>query len=228
MRTNAIIRIVIFSLVILILLGILAVGLGIGTFAIRLGSGLSETYSSTQGSSGQVPASEVQNLNVEWVNGSITIQPGDTDEITFSETGNFSESDQMVWQHSGNTLTIQFSRPHVSIGIEFNGSKDLVITVPRNWQCDDLDINSVSAKIEVFEITATEIDLENVSGNCSFENCSADEMTVETVSGNVTYEGNLNIMDCSTVSANCTLTTDGKPSALSLDSVSGDLILELP
>ena len=228
MRTNAIIRIVIFSLVIFILLGILAVGLGIGMFIFRVDSGYSGTYSGTQASSGEVSAAEVQNLNIEWVNGSITIQPGDTDTITFAETGNFSDNEQLVWQQSGNTLTIQFSKPRVSFGIEFDGSKDLVITVPQDWQCEELDINSVSAKIEVSNLTAYEIDLENVSGNCIFENCGTNELTVETVSGNVTYDGTLYTMDCSTVSANCTLKTNACPRELSLDSVSGDLILELP
>jgi DUF4097 and DUF4098 domain-containing protein YvlB len=48
------------------------------------------------------------------------------------------------------------------------------------------------------------------------------------VSGNVSYNGTLNTMDCNTVSANCTLVTGSAPSNLSMDSVSGDLILELP
>lgn len=225
MRTNAIIRIVIFSLVILLLLGVLTIGLGIGTFIFRMGSSYTDTYSETQSSSGEVSAAQIRNLNIEWVNGSITIQSGGTDVITFSETG---IGEQMVWKQAGDTLMIQFRKSKVPFGLSFDSSKDLVITVPPNWLCNELDINSVSAKIEVSDLTADEIDLENVSGNCTFENCSTNELTVDTVSGNVIYEGTLYTMNCNSVSANCTLTTGVQPRELSLDSVSGDLILELP
>lgn len=228
MRTNAIIRIVIFSLVILILLGILFIGLGIGTFIYRWNFNGSATTNGNLSSSGQVSASEVRNLHIEWVNGSITIQPGDTDVISFSESGIYAEDEQMVWKQSGDTLTIQFSKPQVFLGIAFNSSKDLVVLVPRDWQANDLDIESVSAKIEVSDLTASEIDLENVSGTCYFTNCTTSDLSVETVSGNVTYEGIFSTMDCSTVSANCTLNALSNPRELSLDSVSGDLILALP
>lgn len=219
MKTNAIVRIVIFSLIILILLGILVTGLGIGSLIDHFTSRVTEGQGTIiPGSSNQISPDGIRNLNIEWVNGSITIQPGDTNVITVSESGNFPENNEMICRQSGDTLTIQFSKAKVSMSIEFNFSKDLVITVPRNWQCEELDISSVSA----------EIDLENVSGNCTFENCSTDEMTVETVSGNVNFNGTLNTMDCNTVSANCTLATDSFPKDLSMDSVSGDLILELP
>ena len=229
MKTNAIIRIIILSMGILILLGILFAGLGIGSLIARWTSDVITSDETTiTGGTASVSPDQVRNLNIEWVSGSITIQPGDTNVILIRESGNFPEDDHMVWHQSGNTLTVQFCKAKISMGIDFNFSKDLVITVPRNWQCEDLDISSVSAKIEVSDLITDEIDLENVSGNCTFENCNTDEMTVETVSGNVSYNGTLNVMDCNTVSANCTLVTKGTPKNLSLDSVSGDLILELP
>lgn len=229
MKTNAIIRIVILSLVILILLGVLFAGLGIGSLITRWTSDVNTSHEDViTGGTASVSPDQVRNLKIEWVSGSITLQPGDTDVILIRESGTFSEDDHMVWHQSGDTLTIQFSKAKISVGIEFNFSKDLVITVPRDWQCEDLDITSVSAKIEVFDLTAEEIDLENVSGNCTFENCTADELTLDTVSGSIAYQGILNTMECNTVSANCTLTTDSIPEELSLNSVSGDLILELP
>ena len=229
MRTNAIIRIVIFSLVILILLAVLLGGLGIGSLVVRFTSHVTESQETIiTGSSNQFSPNEIRNLNIDWVNGNITLQPGDTNVITVSESGNFPENNEMFCRQSGDTLTIQFSKTKVSMNIDFNFSKDLVITVPRDWQCEELDISSVSANIDVTDLIAEEIDLENVSGTCAFEACITDELTVETVSGNVSYNGTLNTMDCNTVSANCTLVTGSAPSNLSMDSVSGDLILELP
>ena len=159
MKTNAIIRIIILSMVILILLGILFAGLGIGSLIARWTSDVITSDETTiTGGTASVSPDQVRNLNIEWVSGSITIQPGDTNVILIRESGNFPEDDHMVWHQSGNTLTIQFSKAKISVGIEFNFSKDLVITVPRDWQCEDLDITSVSAKIEVFDLTAEEIE----------------------------------------------------------------------
>ena len=228
MKTNAIIRIVIFCLLIVLLLSILVVGIGFRRYAFHWNSGFSTAANAQQSSSGQVPASEIRNLNIEWVSGSVTVQPGDTDQIQFSESGNFSEDQQMVWYQSGDTLTIQFGRTQAFFGIHVNSDKDLVVTVPRGHVFQELEIDSVSARIDVSDQTAEEMDLENVSGNCTFENCTADELTLDTVSGSIAYQGILNTMECNTVSANCTLTTDSIPEELSLNSVSGDLILELP
>ena len=153
---------------------------------------------------------------------------GDTDQILFSESGNISEDLQMIWHQSGDTLTIQFCRTQGFLGIHSNISKDLVVTVPRDYAFRELDIESVSARISASGLIAEEVDLENVSGTCVFENCGAQKMTADTVSGSVTFSGSLAALQCSTVSGDCTLKAVNTPEELSLDGVSGDLILELP
>ena len=228
MKTNAIIRIVIFCLLIVLLLSILVVGIGFRRYAFHWNSGFSTAANAQQSSSGQVPASEIRNLNIEWVSGSVTVQPGDTDQIQFSESGNFSEDQQMVWYQSGDTLTIQFGRTQAFFGIHVNSDKDLVVTVPRGHVFQELEIDSVSARIDVSDQTAEEMDLENVSGTCFYQNCDTRKMTADTVSGNVTYTGRLEVLKCNTVSADCTLKAVNEPQSLTLDGVSGNLILELP
>lgn len=227
---SAVVRIVIFAILILIL----TVSLLGGYLGISILSFIDEDYASFEGtlsSSGQVSAQQVKDIEIEWVSGSITIQPGDTQDIRFYESGAIDEDGKMIWKLSGDRLVIQFCKPQFNIGlfgINNTASKDLVITVPQDWLCDELDIDSVSARIDISQIHAQEADLVNVSGQCSFTDCVIVDFNAETVSGKVEYKGQLDSLDFTTVSANCTAALSNCPREVDLEGVSGDLTLILP
>ena len=228
----AVIRIVLLGLLALVLSAIL---LG-SCLAVDIFDGtIQEFFTQTpqegavSSSSGVVPASQVKDIRIQWVSGSITVVPGDVTDIRFSETGSFSEKDRMVWKQSGASLVIQFCKGNISlIGNNISVSKDLTVTVPRDWICRDMEIDSVSAQIQVSELRATEVELVNVSGSCLFTQCSVDDFSMETVSGKVRYEGTLRELDMDTVSANCTAVLFETPEKVDMDAVSGDLELILP
>jgi len=225
---SAVVRIVLFGLLTLVLCACLFGGY----LGVNLVSYVDEKYQQVDGtaeSSGSVSAQQIKDIEIQWVSGSITFVPGDVQDIQFRETGSFDEDDTMVWKQSGDRLIIQFHKPtfhFINIGSSF--SKDLTVTVPRDWICDELEIDSVSARIEVKSLQAREVDLVNVSGSCSLTQCNAEEFSAETVSGNIRYEGSLQILDFNTVSANCTAQLTGAPKDIELESVSGDLTLILP
>lgn len=227
---NAVIRIIIFVIIIAVLIACL-IG---GYLGVSILSFIDEDYSSIGGtlsSSGQVSAQQVKDITVEWVSGSITIIPDAVTDIQFSESGAVSEESQMVWRLSGDQLIIQFSKPQS--GIHFFGtnnsvSKDLLITVPQDWFCDELDIDSVSARTNVTGLHAKDVDLVNISGQCSFTDCVIADFDAETVSGKVEYGGQVDSLDFNTVSANCTANISNQPKKIDLESVSGDLKLILP
>lgn len=80
-------------------------------------------------------ASLVHNIEIDWAAGSITVQPGDTDKIIFSETEVREENLKMVWKQSGDKLVIQFCKDNFNWnGFNFGSdlSKDLIVTVPRD------------------------------------------------------------------------------------------------
>lgn len=236
MKTNAIVRIVLFSIAIFLLLSMLTAVLTFDLLSVNLFDpkspfGTSPDVSGNPASAGSVSAESVKNIQIEWVSGSITVQPGDVSEITFSETEGLPEDQRMIWKQSGDTLVIQFSKPRASFGIfglKGPSAKDLVVTVPREWQCNALKIDSVSARINVSSVTVQTAELANVSGECSFQACSAASFQAETVSGNVNFEGTAQKLHFSTVSANCTAAISGNPKEIDMDSVSGDLRLTLP
>ncbi len=234
MKTNAIVRIVLLSLAIVLLMGILLVGIGLRTFSVDYRDTISSWASLPGGtvtSSGEVSAASVKRLSIEWVGGSVKIQPGDTDKITFSESGAHSEKDRMVYKLSGNTLSIHFRNSHNIFNWGWNSSdmnKDLVVTVPRDWVCNEVSIDSVSARISAEGLTADTFDIDNVSGACVLTDCSLGDLDIDTVSGDVKFSGTLKQCDCSSVSASCRLELAAAAREIDFDAVSGDLHVTLP
>lgn len=266
MRTNAIIRIILFSLVICILLALLVGGILWGTRGFRRisdtekstvpvvdaatagetngadsesdsGSGSASDSGATSSSgaaspaaSASVAASSVNKLSIEWVSGSITIRPGDTDTITYEETGASDSRYPMVAKQKGGTLTLQYCKDGVSFGLRWPSDlkKDLTVTVPRDWVCRDLEIDAASAAVDIQDLTIGELELDTANGTCRLENCDVGEMDVDTASGDVTFSGTLGSFDCDSASAKITLTLTNVPRSIEVDTASGDLDLTLP
>ena len=236
MKNNAIVRIIIFSVTILVLLGILAWGLSsFRTFSFpRMTSsagGWEEAVPVSDGTAVSVNTDQVTNLSIEWVAGSITIQPGDVEEITFQESGSFEEKDAMVWKQSGNKLSIQFCQDDFLIyGFSINSvlSKDLLVTVPRDWSCNSLEIDAASACLYVNDLTIRQVELDSASGTCDFQNCNVDSIDLDTASGDVKFTGTLKELDCDAASASFIGVLSNVPSRMAMDTMSGDLDITLP
>lgn len=259
MKTNAIIRIIIFSLVICILLALLILGIHWGSGGFRVYHPSSETLptlsdiddgadqssiavnpSGTQASSGSTqptgstqPAGSAKSnsldkLSIDWLSGTITIRPGDTDTILYEESGVTDSKYQMVVKEKGSTLHLQYCKDGIRLGWPMDLHKDLTITVPREWVCKELEIDAASATVEMEDLTIQEFDLDTASGACRIVNCNVEEMDVDTASGNVDFSGSLGSFDCDSASAKITLVLDNVPSHIEVDTASGDVDLTLP
>lgn len=229
-----IVRIVLLAILTAILIAALVGGILVGVFSTNYSSSAASSQDQ-QLSSGEVSAAGVRNLTIEWVSGSITILPDDTDKITFQESGRIRQGDEMIWKQSGNTLTIEYhdsgwSDWHVWLRRLFGSesAKHLIVTVPKDWVCQELTIDSVSAGVQISDLTFQEIDLTIVSGRCDLSSCSVVALSMDTTSGDIHFSGTLQELDVDAVSANCSVTLTNTPRDISLDSVSGDLKLTLP
>ncbi len=250
MKTNAIVRIILFSLAILILLGILLAGLGAGYLVTNAGkvsqsiiNGLVsdqdtdkdfwDNFSSgdVMGIAASVDASEIRDISIDWVSGSITIMPGKNNRITISESEVSSDKYKLIWKQSGDKLVIQYCEATwdilgINLGTDIN--KDLVITVPADWICDSLEIDTASARVEITDLTIGEMEFDGASGSCYFKNCTVDEIDLDTASGDVHFSGILNVLDCDAASASINLVVTNNPRRIDIDTASGDLDLTLP
>lgn len=240
MKTNAIVRIVIYSIAIAILLGILSIGLLAGNFMFHFSDELVEEFTGYDQSdpeamtidlNGSVSAEAVRCICIEWISGSITVRPGDTDQITVSETEVDREDQKMRWKINGDTLNVQYCEDSIrfpSFGINIKVNKDLLITVPRDWTCEKLEIVTASARVDVNDMTIQEFEFDGASGICNIKNCNVDKLNLDTASGDVNFTGTLEILDCDAASANCSITVTNVPRSIDIDTASGDLEITLP
>ena len=235
MKTNAIVRIVLFSIAILVLGGILVGGMILYTFAANTDwgnvseyvGGFFATTDGTVASVGEISAAEVKNIEIDWTSGSVTINKADVDTISFAETPGLDENQKMLWKLQGDTLVISNSRYRVVIGI--SKSKDLVVTVPMDWNCVDLDIETVSADITVDSLTVEDVAISAVDGKCDFlGNCAIADLNIETVSGDITFKGTLGKLECEAVDADFRGTFTSVPNSLNMNSVDGNFDLIFP
>lgn len=226
MKNNAITRIIILSIVIVLLLGILLTGLGIGMFIIDFGT--DGTYTTVEDSTVEVTTESIENIDIEWAAGNIDILVGDTENIIVEESGTFSEDQKMVINTSGDTLAIRYAKPAFQIGFISVASKDLTVTVPKDWVCDTISLDVASAELAVQDLGANKVDIDTASGACTFINCAIGALDVDSASGAVYYEGTLNTLDCDAASASFEGILANTPSSIQMDSASGDLDITLP
>ena len=247
MKSNAIIRIVIFSLTSLILLAILASALLAnslltGLFDSGILEGLREITSHHSsgdvimdgtGMSGEYDAESIRHLEIDWVSGTIIIRPGETNTVRIEESAVSDEDLCMNIRRSGSRLIIQYCEDNkVSI---FNGSKlnadiskDLVITVPKDWVCESLEIDTASARVEIENLQIYELDFDGASGEFILDNCLLGDLDIDTASGDVTFSGSLNVLDFDAASASFSGVFVNAPKRIDMDSMSGDLDITLP
>lgn len=252
MKRNALIRIIIWSIVIVVLSLIMLTTMGLARRSVssspleslapvpittpRMDTAQPDVYETEfvydPDGKDTFAAGEISELEIEWVAGEILIQPGNTDRITVKEDGLNDEKYAMVLRQKGDSLSIRFCEESIGNFIGFGSktelNKDLTITVPVDWVCESLEIDAASATVEVNDMVIREVDFDGASGTCEFENCVVDEIDIDTASGDVWFVGELNILDCDAASASVYAVLSANPSRLDLDSMSGDLDITLP
>lgn len=239
MKTNAIIRIILFSIGIIVLLGMLGVGLGATIYTAKSVEEMDpievhQTPDQTTSETTLYTADPllIQNIEIDWAAGSITILPSaDISEIRISESQPKDNQYKMVCRQSGNSLSIQFCKDSVhfpSFGINGNLNKDLLILVPTDWICQGLEIDAASADVKLSDLTIHKLDFDSASGECEMVNCNVGNLELDAASGDVSFTGCLDVLDFSGASADCTMVLTNCPRSIDLDGVSGKLDLTLP
>lgn len=221
MKRNAIFRIIFFSLAIVVLAAILVAGIAAGQLMFR-----DERGDETISSSGEVSAAEIRNLDIDWAAGSITIRTADVSQITFTETC-AEHQEPMAWKQAGDTLKIEYHQ-EVKLHLGNYASKSLLIELPRDWSCENLEIDAASADLEITDLTISKVEFDGASGQCRFENCQVEDLDLDTASGNVWFSGSLDTLECDAASADCDIMVSNHPRRIDMDAASGDLRLSLP
>lgn len=224
MKRNAIIRIILFSVIAFVLLCVLLAGLGQSSFAKPVSSQIVSVQST--GEKHEFAPGEVSEIFISWASGDIDIQPADQDTVTVSEERSGGSS--MVVRHRGSTLEIEAGESKWGIGFGKSTQKDLTVRVPRDWLCQSLEISAAAAGIWVDGLPITNVVLNTASGNCVFTDCTVEKMQVNAVSGDLDYSGVLKKLELKGASADCNLWLSDAPATIEMNTASGELNLFLP
>ncbi len=232
MKRNAIIRIVLFSILAVVLTMALLGGIGKKRYHNVHRTSTTEgtaSVASQDAVSYSRPANAVEKLSISWVSGQITIEAADTDTITVSEDRADSQL-PMVLKQDGSKLLVECcadsSPVFFNVGNQVN--KNLYITVPQNWECKELEIDAASADVTVTGITAHEVEVDTASGEYRFQDCHVDSLEMDTASGGLEFTGTLRKLDLDSASAGAKVNLSNHPKSIQIDSASGDLDLTLP
>ena len=184
---------------------------GVGIFSFKTNSHNDADYII---GSGEVAADAVNGIEVDWVNGNIDVQYYDGNTISFTETEETDPDRQLRYKiDEDGTLEINFCKDTIEADLSnfnINGfSKDLTVYVPQGKALTELDIDNVSAEVNINAITANKMD-------------------IDTVSGDITATGSFTTVKIDSVSATADITADSALGKFNADSVSATVTLWLP
>ena len=240
LKNTAVARIIIYSVVVILLIGVLLVGLFtdkigfFGNFSFDF-SGISYKNADLY-KSGNVELSpdKISNLNINWISGSVKISTHAGDKILVTEANSESFEDENklhYYVNDSGTLYVQFAALRnffSTIGWK-EPSKNLSVLIPENRSdiIKSLKAKAVSADIWVDKVTAQTIELEAVSGKITAESIGeSDRISAQTVSGGINVNARTRKIDFETTSGD--IRFDGQATdRINSESVSGKVEIYL-
>lgn len=237
MKTSAIIRIVLFSMIALGLVALLIIGISHSDwlqqiFHFESGSFYtyndSELYTVGSGGKNEVAADDITEIEINWVAGAVNLSPYSGNTVTFEESASRSlqQDEQLRYRVDGNKLIIQFCSSKKSLfnfGTSIQG-KALDVQIPASLldKLDNIQISSVSSKVTISSLATANIDIDTVSGAAELNDIQCSELSVNTTSGAVTASNiTADSFGIETVSGR--VTAQGKIKSFDSETVSGEV-----
>lgn len=235
MKTSAVIRIVIWSLVALILTGALisvivlhGVSFGSDDFAIGFSGNV---YSGDYNIGGGSISEKINAVTVNWASGKVDISVYDGETVEISETPTDNEDYKLRYRVEDGRLTVHSEKSGFNFGIIRRPKKELTIKIPRAYAEDfkELKIDAVSAEIIINGITASQsIETDTVSGGLTAKEITANSLECNTVSGDIKASGAISRFDLDSTSGNADIVSSVPLKKLETDTVSGDVTVTIP
>ena len=259
-NTSAMIRVITYSCIAIILIIILTLGLfGRIPFIPGINWNFGGNYYANseqyQAGGDELTVTDMTQLEVNWMDGIITILPYDGTTVQFFETNaqNLAPKDQLHYLYQDGKLTIQYKSakhfPFLFGSINGKG-KSLEIKLPKSIaeNLNECRVDSVSSKIDISGIQAEKISLDTTSGDLKLRESTTDtlsidsvsgsiqgeqvvideKMDVDTTSGKITLSGSIQEIEFNSISGELNLTSQVCPGKITTDTVSGKVTVSIP
>lgn len=223
MKRNAIVRIILYSLVALLLIALLIVGIVRDGFSFSWSAG-SGTVVENEAS---VDAAQVKGIQINWAVGDVDIQTGDVTQITFRESASGEIEELMTYRLKNGILELNYSKGNIHIGVNAMEQKDLLVIVPRDWVCQELSIDGAGLDITVEGLTIQEMEIDGADANLNFTG-NLGELSINGADTSLDFSGSLKELSIDGASCQAKLDCTTAPDSISMDGMDCDLEITLP
>lgn len=158
-------------------------------------------------------ASEVDDLSIDWLSDSVTIEVYDGEELVISETSDKTLNDTTTMYHYLNakgTLNINYGKPGVRMKGEGLPEKHLLVRVPRTMRLEDVEVNGLGHNLVMNGVRCESLEVNAVSNQITLNECEVDDIEINSVT------------------ANMEATFSKMPEEMELNNVSGETVLWVP
>ena len=192
----------------------------------------------------ETSVADVTTLEIDWISGAVRIESYDGAEVRFSDNYNGEDTYQTVWSFADGVLEISYCKD--SLFALKLPEKRLLVRVPAAL-LEKLEVDTVSASLELDGVKANTMDIESVSGSLSLTGSSAraadltsvsgkitgkslslQKLDVETTSGEIALDGDFADAEIQTLSGKVDMTFARRPDALEAESTSGEMTFCFP
>lgn len=195
------------------------------TFTLCACGSISYSYAnaSRYAAGGTVITGAVDSLEIDWIDGGVSVAYHKENTVEISETAkrNLSGAEKLHWWLDGTTLRVKYARSETTI--TGNPQKKLTVTLPESASVPlkSVEIATVSGSIRCVPLYAETVKLSSVSGSINAE-CAADDLNASTVSGKITLNASANEIKLSATSGAVDAGI-GHAKALDISSASGKI-----
>lgn len=239
------------AVVVLITAAIFAlIGFNVIDFSFNFGEfGMGYSYKNADSYSiggNEVNAADINEIDIDWVAGSVNVEVYDGDKIIFSEDGGLIEAHQLRYKVEGGRLTIKYLKSSIfSFSLK---QKDLTVKIPKdskpyslvridtisasinagNFTSDEVTLETVSGSVDLSTVTCNLLKVESVSGRVNIAETTTEDFNSENVSGGIYFSGNASKIKADTVSGKIEVNSFTCPNTVDFESVSGSITLAIP
>lgn len=211
MKTNAIVRIVLYSIVILLLLGILLIGLSVDLYTFSFHSSSESGEPIYAGFS--FDAGRISKIDIDWAAGSVYIKAGEplgaAGDITVLPSEQNSSKYQMTYAFDGDTLKLSYTNSAHGITFGSIPPQNISIFVPEEWICEELEIDGAALELTINGMTIGALDIDGA--DCK-----------------INLNGSVDTVECDGAACDLTLVCANSPRQIDLDGAACELDLTLP
>lgn len=168
-------------------------------------------------------------IDIQWIAGRVVVEryDGKVTELSETKLDGSPVSLKMEWRLNEDTGKLEIRSQPVQANTD--EEKLLTVRLPRDTVLYELDINTVSADVDVQAsfTQLTELEITTVSGSVTAADVTADEVSLASTSGELAGVYQAQRLDVDTVSGKVTLTLPNVPQELEAETTSGDVTLTL-